>query len=335
MSFLDFEFEILQDGKKRLDLALKEFLADSGDHGLSELRDKLTRNKLSKLISQGFVRVDDEVVTKAGFVVSPGDVVQVSIPTEVLPSSVIEPSSDVRLDIVYEDDDLLVLNKQAGIIVHPGTGGEQGTLAHGLVAYLGEKILEVGHPLRPGIVHRLDKETSGLMVVAKTNHAYQQLTTMFLPPRQISRKYIALVTSLPDAGLLKGTINLPILRHPTQRTKMLAGKNLTNARAAVTHWHVVSRLKFGYILELELETGRTHQIRVHLQAHNSHIFGDDTYGFSLAAVPNEFRSVLKQISRVALHAKQLIFKHPVSGKLMEFVAKIPVDMQRVIEGLHM
>jgi 23S rRNA pseudouridine1911/1915/1917 synthase len=213
---LDFEFISVQ-SKQRLDLALREFVeAETQNQELSSL--SLTRSKLAKLIVSGFAKVNDEIVTKPGFNVAAGDLIQFCVPVDEL-SLVINPDPNIKLNIVYEDEYFLVLNKQAGITVHPGVGNEKQTLCHGLVAYLGEELLKVGHPLRPGIVHRLDKGTSGLMLVAKTSPIYLALTEMFLPPRRISRRYVALATNSPDRNRQAGTIDIPIARHPVQRKK--------------------------------------------------------------------------------------------------------------------
>ncbi|MDR2338221.1 MAG: RluA family pseudouridine synthase [Deltaproteobacteria bacterium] len=327
---LDFEFISVQN-KQRLDLALKEFVkAETQNQELSSLN--LTRSKLAKLIVSGFVRVNDEIVTKLGFNVAVGDFIQFSIPIDKL-SLVITPDPSVKINVVYEDEYFLVVNKQAGVTVHPGGGNEKQTLCHGLVAYLGEKLLKVGHPLRPGIVHRLDKGTSGLILVAKTQQVYLALTEMFLPPRRISRRYVAIATNTPDRSRSSGTIDIPIARHPVQRKKMLADKNLSLARPAITHWILLTELAYGCLLELELETGRTHQIRVHLQAKNVQIIGDEVYGFSLPNVPKKFLPIIKQMDRVALHAKYLKFKHPITDDLMEFESPLPEDMQKIITQL--
>jgi 23S rRNA pseudouridine1911/1915/1917 synthase len=326
---VDFEF-VAEQNKQRLDVALKEFVGATQDVELAGFN--FTRSKLAKLIVSGFVKINDEIVTKLGASVTTGDLIQFSIPTDKV-SSVITPDSNVKINVVYEDEHFLVVNKQAGVIVHPGVGNEKQTLCHGLVAYVGEELLKVGHPLRPGIVHRLDKGTSGLMLVAKTHEMYLALTEMFLPPRKISRHYVAIATNAPDRNKSSGTIDIPIARHPIQRKKMLADKNLAFARPAVTHWKLLNEMAYGYFLGLQLETGRTHQIRAHLQAKNVQIIGDEVYGFNLHNVPKQFLAVVKQMDRVALHAKCIKFEHPVTRDLMEFTCDLPEDMQKLVSQL--
>jgi len=235
--------------------------------------------------------------------------------------------------VIFEDDEILVVDKPAGVVVHPGAGSRERTLAHGLLHHVGESLSRVGHPLRPGIVHRLDRGTSGLLVVAKTQAAYQDLIRQFQPPRAISRSYLAVVASLPKAfSAEEGTIELPIGRDPVRRERMSIQRK--RGREATTRWRVVERLGFGAVLSVSLETGRTHQIRVHLQHMGAPIFGDSTYGPPLRSLPPRVRQLSDTLGRQALHAQSLKFVHPRSGKEMEFESPVPGDIAAVVEQLR-
>ena len=314
-----------EDQSGRIDVVLTKLLADVQGSPYS-------RAKIQKYLESGAVRINDDVIIKSSYKVSGGDEITIFLTTE--QGCELEPDSSVKFDVVYEDESVLVVNKPAGVVVHPGAGKEKGTLAAGLLARYGSKFLEVGHPLRPGIVHRLDKETSGLMVIAKTQQAYYALSSQFLPPRTIKRKYYALTMRLPrSAGVVahEGVIEFPISRHPHIRTKMTAKRQ--EGRAAVTHWHLAEGYGNGFLIELELETGRTHQIRAHLEALNAPIIADELYGFRVENVDSGLKKAIKDLGRVALHAKSLSFKHPNEEKMMEFQAELPEDMQRLIEVL--
>lgn len=340
---IEFEF-CLRDTEagERLDVLLTNFLKESfsTEEGVALQHERLpTRSRVARWITEGFVFVDFKPVTKASFKPSPGSQVKVSVPSSTSVSLRGDP--DVEIDLCYEDRDVLVVNKQSGLVVHPGAGQEEGTLVQGLLHYLGPTFLQVGSPLRPGIVHRLDKDTSGLMVVAKSDRSYHHLVKQFLPPRSISREYIALTLKIPgeksssDAvsgfgeEYPKGVIDLPIGRHPVQRKKMAALS--AGGKDARTAWEVKEFLKHGCLLKLVLSTGRTHQIRVHLQTMNAPIVGDPLYGPSLNGLPSSLRGPVKKLGRQALHASRLSFTHPVSQEQMTFESPLADDMAELVE----
>ena len=330
----EFEFEIKSSNGRRLDVVLTESLRSDEAAKMINNSEFISRSKVEKLIESGCVRINDEIITKPSFRPDDGDNVSLLVPDE-HPNAVFADSS-VSYEVIYEDSEVLVINKPAGLVVHPGSGCECSTLVHGLVARYGVKLLEIGHPLRPGIVHRLDKETSGLMVVALTQKSYVSLTGQFLPPRTVKRKYLALVGRLPvvfkSRNELNGTIELPISRCSVKRTKMSALQGY--GREAVTHWEVKEAYSAGYLLELTLETGRTHQIRAHLEAMRCPIVGDDLYGYHAQKLPMNVERAIKDMNRVGLHAHKLSFLHPADGSYMEFVAKLPDDMDRVLNAMR-
>ena len=272
--------------------------------------------------------LNGEAVRKASRPVCDGDLVEIRVP--VVTSGGPVPDSAVSFNVVYEDSQVAVVDKPAGLIVHPGAGNEQGTLVHGLLARYGESFSGVGNSKRPGIVHRLDKDTSGLMVVARTGRAYRSLIAQFQPPRSVHRSYFALVSNLPkgrsEEG--RGVIDAPIGRDPFTRTKMAV--DAPGAREALTRWEVVEGLAFGFLLKLSLETGRTHQIRVHLSARGAPIVGDPVYGARLQDFPGELRPWVREFGRQALHAAELSFAHPESGAMMTFGSELPADFARLL-----
>ncbi|MDA8139926.1 MAG: RluA family pseudouridine synthase, partial [Desulfobacteraceae bacterium] len=237
------------------------------------------------------------------------------------------------LTILYEDRDLIVVNKPPGLVVHPAAGHACGTLVNGLLHHCPD-LVGIGGERRPGIVHRLDKDTSGVMVVAKNNQAHQGLSQSF-KDRRIQKIYLAIVMGCPDqAG---GTIDLPVGRHPMDRKKMSV--NSPRGRIAVTNWQVREQFPGAALLALELKTGRTHQIRVHCQSMGHPIVGDPIYGSKrglqhLDRAHSEVYAVLKQAQRQMLHAARLGFVHPVSGQFMTFEAALPQDMALLIEALR-
>ncbi|HTR01305.1 MAG TPA: 23S rRNA pseudouridine(1911/1915/1917) synthase RluD, partial [Candidatus Acidoferrum sp.] len=233
------------------------------------------------------------------------------------------------LDIVYEDDDVIVINKPVGLVVHPAAGNYSGTLLNGLLAH----VPELRSLPRAGIVHRLDKDTSGLMVVAKNLAAHQDLVSQ-LSQRTVSRQYHAVVVGVATAG---GTIDAPIGRHPVQRQKRTV-TDAADARPAVTHYRVIQRFRSHSHLLVQLETGRTHQIRVHLAHIGMPIVGDQVYGGRYkpprGAAP-ALLDFLQQFKRQALHAGHLGFEHPASGEYLEFDAELPADMQELLRLLEL
>ena len=242
---------------------------------------------------------------------------------------------DISLDILFEDDHILVLNKAAGMVVHPGAGHDSGTLVHALIAHCGDSLTGIGGETRPGIVHRLDKDTSGVMVAAKTAIAHQRLSVMFAE-HDLTRRYTALVW-----GILKernATIDAPIGRNTRDRKKMAI---LAKGRDAVTHIHAARVLPpLASVVECVLETGRTHQIRVHM-AHIGHgVIGDPSYGRPMRAgqMPDQaLRDALaglRAFPRQALHASHLGFDHPITGEALGFDTPLPADMEALIKGLE-
>ena len=240
--------------------------------------------------------------------------------------------------VVYEDDALIVIDKPAGLVVHPGAGHAKGTLVNALIAHCGQSLSGIGGVARPGIVHRLDKDTSGLLVVAKTDRAHRALAKQFADhgrTGQLERGYLALVWGAPSRP--HGTIDAPVGRHPASRTKMavLRGKG----REAVTHWRVVETFGRGKepvasLIECTLETGRTHQVRVHL-AHIGHpLIGDPLYGqgfkSKLRTLPEPLPGKLAALSRQALHAEHLAFVHPTNGTLLKFNSPLPAELAEIV-----
>ena len=308
---------------ERLDVALTSLLK-SGEFVLGTISP--TRSKVSKWIQAGSVSIDDQVIFKPSYKLSAGSLVTLPVP-EIEPLN-LEPDSSIKLNIVYEDQDLLVIDKQPGIAVHPGAGIKSGTLVHGILAHVGSE-LSVGEVSRPGIVHRLDKDTSGLMVVAKNDIAYQGLVLQFVPPRTIHRTYRALVCKAPKGGN-KGCIDKPIGRDPKNRKRMAI---VDDGRAAVTDWSILEQYSFGALLELTLHTGRTHQIRVHLASEFASILGDPVYGIHYGNLSKKLRDSIGKLSRQALHACALKFIHPLSKQELAFTSDIPQDMKDLQEIL--
>lgn len=293
-----------------------------------------SRSKASRWISEGRVEVNDEVIVKPSYRPREGFLVTVNLP----PPRKMELSPDalVKFEIVHEEDSFLVLNKPPGLVVHPGAGHFEGTLVHGLLSHLGEGIRAIGDCLRPGLVHRLDKDTSGLMVVAKTEAAFQGLSNQFLPPRTCSRVYLALCTQAPRQeakGSIEqrgqGVIEAPIARDARERKKMAVASR--GGREAKTSWRVVEARGRGCVLELSLDTGRTHQIRVHLSSMGAPIVGDPLYGKGFQGVPPRLRERAAEFGRQALHAGGLSFLHPLSRERVSFEAQMPKDMAKLIE----
>ncbi len=299
---------------ERLDKVLTSYLQTS------DRIESITRSKVSANISAGHVKVNQQIIDRPSYKVGELDLIEIFIPNPE-PLS-LEPDSTVSLNIVFEDEFLIVLNKQAGLVVHPGAGNKSGTLVNGLLAHLDCSNLSVGENLRPGIVHRLDKDTSGLMVVAKTESAFQNLQKQFLPPRKIKRTYLALSRNIGRQlqGRTEFRIDQPIGRDPANRIKMAVRPE---GKPGVTNWFLDKTYSHGVIQRLELETGRTHQIRVHLAYLGCPIVGDPLYGEKIGAFPPGLRKAVLDFGRQALHAWKLEFEHPLSGAVLEFEA--PLD----------
>ncbi|MBI4608937.1 MAG: RluA family pseudouridine synthase [Candidatus Rokubacteria bacterium] len=288
---------------------------------------ELSRTRLQSLVASGRVIVAGEP-RKAAYRVRPGERVSVTVPPPELERLVPEA---VPLSIVYEDEHLLVVDKPAGMVVHPGAGHTSGTLAAALLAHA-PSLAGVGGPGRPGIVHRLDKGTSGLLVVAKRPRAYTALVKQFAA-RRVSRCYLALVHG--ELTPSRGVIEAPIGRHPRDRTRM-AIRPAGEGKAALTHYTVIERFPGFTYLEARLGTGRTHQIRVHLASLGHPVVGDDTYGRrAMPRIRDPILSALVNgLSGVALHAATLGLVHPVSGQPLDFTSPLPDRIARLLSHLR-
>jgi 23S rRNA pseudouridine1911/1915/1917 synthase len=277
----------------------------------------LSRSRLHALIEDGSVLVDGQRVA-AKLKLKPGQHVSLDLP-KIKPARL--KSQDIPLDILFEDKDLLILNKPAGLVVHPGAGHSEGTLANALLFHLGAKIQALFGAERPGIVHRLDKDTSGCMVVAKSELAFKSLSKQ-ISSHEAGRTYLALVWGRMDED--RGLIDAPLGRSQTDRRKFAV--RLERGKEARTHFLVKERFTHGCMLELKLETGRTHQIRAHLLSIGRPIVNDPEYGTAPQSVPVTLRDALKKaIDRQALHAWKLDLEHPVSGKKISVTAPVPPD----------
>jgi len=297
----------------------------------------LSRSRLKALILAGQVTVEGRTVRDPALSVNSGVTITVTLPE---PEPARPAPEAIPLDIVYEDDALIVLNKPAGLVVHPAAGHASGTLVNALIAHCGDSLSGIGGVRRPGIVHRLDKDTTGLMVVAKTDRAHRRLSKQFADKREsaIERDYLALVWGAPDRP--RGTIDAPLDRHPHAREKRSVRDG---GREAVTHWEVLERYAgtdgkpVAALLSCRLETGRTHQIRVHLSHIGHPVMGDETYatGFRTKAARLEpaAREALTALGCQALHAGHLAFEHPEAGEVLDFDADPPADMARLRAAL--
>ena len=302
----------------------------------------LSRTRLKALILDGAVTIGARTIRDPGYRVNAGESIAVTVP-EAEPA---EPGGEsIPLNIVHEDDEIIVIDKPAGLVVHPAPGHATGTLVNALIAHCGDSLSGIGGVKRPGIVHRLDKDTTGLMVVAKTDAAHQSLAAQFADHGRtgpLRRGYLAFVWGAPARQ--KGTIEAPIDRHPKSRDRMAVR---AKGRAAITHWQVLERFggkdgkkgdkPVASLIECRLETGRTHQIRVHL-AHAGHpVLGDATYGpgfkTKAARLPEAARQALDGLGRQALHAYLLAVQHPKSGQKLEFRSELPADLVRLHHSL--
>jgi 23S rRNA pseudouridine1911/1915/1917 synthase len=290
---------------------------------------ELSRSQIKRLIDEGHVRIAGATV-KAGLKLRGDEVVSILLPD---PEPVDAVPEAIPLAILYEDPHLIVINKPAHMVVHPAPGHRGGTLVNALLHHCRD-LSGIGGALRPGIVHRLDKDTSGVMVATKDDQTHQQLARQF-KAHSIQRRYRALVHGLVQNQ--QGTIDRPIGRHSSQRLKM--SSSTRRGRRAVTHWQVLQRYDRDRLtlLDLTLETGRTHQIRVHLAEMNLPVVGDPLYGsarLARALADPRLRKLIEQLGRQFLHAWQLGFIHPQSGAALEFCAPLPCELQGVIDYLE-
>lgn len=292
------------------------------DQSLAQLLPQFSRARMQQWIREGRVHVDD-VVLRPRDPVHGGETVVLEVPA--IESTASQPQA-IPLDIVYEDKDLLVINKAADIVVHPGAGNPDRTLLNALLHHAPA----LASLPRAGIVHRLDKETSGLMVVARNEAARLNLIDQ-LAQRTLTREYVAVVSGTLVAG---GTVDAPIGRHARERTRMAV---TTRGKPAVSHYRVVRRFRRHTLVRVQLESGRTHQIRVHMAHLGFPVFGDPVYGGRLRIPPDsdaEFIAVLRGFRRQALHAARLGLIHPRDGRPREWEAPVPEDMQALIDALE-
>ena len=289
---------------------------ERADAALARLAPDLTRSAAQRLLEEGRVLREGRPLRKNDKLQA-GDVLALDLPE---PQPVALEPEDIPLDIVYEDKDLLVINKPKGLVVHPAAGHWSGTLVNALLYHCRDSLSGINGELRPGIVHRIDKDTSGLLIVAKNDFAHQALAAQ-LQDHTLARTYVCLVVGgvREDSGV----IDAPIGRHPTDRKKMAVTEK--NSRHAVTHWRVLERFPGYTLLECRLETGRTHQIRVHMAYRNHPIVGDTVYGRP--------KPELGQNSQ-CLHARALTFRHPRTGETMTLTCPLPDYFTRLLEALR-
>jgi len=297
------------------------------DRFLASRMEAHTRSFLRKLILGGLVQVDGAVIKKAGHSLEQQTTVELSLPEEA-PDS---PRGEaLPLDLVHEDDDLLVLDKAAGMVVHPGHGNRHGTVVNALLG-AGIELASSGGPDRPGIVHRLDQGTSGLLIVAKNDPAYRALTAAFAA-RSVQKRYVALVWGHPDPP--EGTVTRGIARSRVNRVKMTTSGS--RGRSAVSHFSTRETLPGFALLDVRPETGRTHQIRVHLQSIHHPIVGDARYGGRMWKGLQDpiKRMAVREFRHLALHAARLAFDHPSSGRRMRFEAPLPTSFEALLQVLR-
>ena len=305
-----------------MDSILKSFTADSAarcDVCIAEKLPEITRSYVRKLFDEERITVNKKTVRPA-FKVKPGDEVCVNLPE---PKELSAKEENIPLDIVYEDDDIIIVNKPKGMVVHPAPGHAAGTLVNALMYHFGkEGLSSINGEFRPGIVHRIDMNTTGILVVCKNDKAHKSLSEQ-LKVHSITRKYYAIVCN--NISEDEGTVNLPIGRHPKDRKKMAI--NYKNGRDAVTHYKVLERLgnnKYAFI-ECQLETGRTHQIRVHMASIHHPILGDDVYGPANCPF---------KLTGQTLHAGVLGFIHPTTGEYVEFKSELPEYFNKLLVNLR-
>jgi 23S rRNA pseudouridine1911/1915/1917 synthase len=302
------------------------------DKYLMNFIENVTRNKIQAAAKDGSIFVND-VPVKSNYKVKPNDLISVKF--EHPPHENLLVAEDIPIDVVYEDDDLLVVNKPAGMVVHPGHGNYSGTLINALIFHF--ENLPNNSSDRPGLVHRIDKDTSGLLVVAKTELAMAHLSSQFAK-KTSEREYVALVWGNMDDD--EGTIDGHIGRHPKNRLQntVYEGENIDKGKSAVTHYKVIERLGYVTLVTCKLETGRTHQIRVHMKHIGHTLFNDSRYGGQRILKGTTFTkykqfvdNCFKILPRQALHAKTLGFEHPTTGEFMRFQSEVPEDIAECIE----
>lgn len=287
------------------------------DRYLSDCLEELSRSYLQKLLKDGGVQVNGKTV-KSNYKVAPGDQISLEVPDAVEPEIEAEP---MDLDILYEDSDIILINKPKGMVVHPAAGHYTGTLVNGLMHHCKDDLSGINGVMRPGIVHRIDMDTTGVLIVCKNDKSHNAIAEQ-LKVHSITRKYYAIVH-----GVLKeddGTVNAPIGRHPIDRKKMSI--NEKNGKEAVTHYHVLRRFRRFTFVECQLETGRTHQIRVHMSSIGHPLLGDQVYVQS--------KCPFSGLQGQTLHAGVLGILHPTTGQYMEFSAPLPEYFENLLKKLE-
>ncbi len=314
------------------------FIVDKGqsllriDKFLTSRIENASRTKVQNAAEAGNILVNGKAV-KSNYKVKPSDIVSVVLPHP--PREIELIPQDIPINIIYEDEDILMVNKEPGMVVHPGYGNYTGTLVNALAYHLKDNPLFASGELRPGLVHRIDKDTSGILVIAKNELAMNKLASQFFNRTSV-RKYIALVW-----GTLKddeGTITVNIGRNPRDRKQMYVFEDGSDGKHAVTHYKVIERLGYVTLVECKLETGRTHQIRVHFKHIGHPLFNDELYGgheilkgTTFSKYKQFVQNCFKILPRQALHAKSLAFEHPTTKKWMAFDSDLPDDMKQVID----
>jgi len=314
------------------------FTADAGqsalriDKFLSARIENTSRTRIQNAANAGNILVNNLPV-KPNYKVKPGDIVQVVLPSP--PREIELIPQNIPLTIVYEDDDVVVVNKEAGMVVHPAYGNYTGTLVNALMWHFKDLPLFQTGELRPGLVHRIDKDTSGILVMAKNELSLNRLSKQFYE-RTTDRKYVALVWGTPEPA--EGTITGNVGRNIRDRKIMQVFPDGKQGKPAITHYRLIEDLGYISMVECKLETGRTHQIRVHFSYIKHPLFNDDEYGGARILKGTTFskyqqfvKNCFKILPRQALHARSLAFDHPVSGKRMSFDSELPADMQQVID----
>lgn len=328
---------------------LKAFITNEGDSGrldawlAQKMAPDYSRSRIKALIEAGAVSVNGETITEPKKKIAPLMKISISLP-EIADAEPI--AENIPLDIIYEDDDLIVINKPIGLVVHPGAGNTSGTLVNALLYHCGASLSGIGGVKRPGIVHRLDKDTSGVMVVAKHDIAHRNLSEQFADHGRtgaLERAYWALVWGAPNP--IKSTISTFLGRSNDRLKRAVCSEHAPDAKHAITHYKTKQSFggqegvdAFASLVECRLETGRTHQIRVHM-AHIGHpLVGDLSYGAAFKTkankLPDEQREAINSFTHQALHAYLLQFEHPISGEIMRFEAKLPDDFSDLTEVLE-
>lgn len=331
-TYMDKKAFIVKDGQNaRIDSWLSQ-----------EMGDGFSRSRIKSLIEAGAVCVDGIKVLECKKKVSDGARIEIRLPE---PEAAEPEAENIPIDVIYEDDDVIVVNKPAGLVVHPGAGNGQGTLVNALLYHCGTSLSGIGGVKRPGIVHRLDKDTSGVMVVAKHDQAHQALSAQFADhgrTGKLERAYLALHWGAPNPT--KGTIDTYLGRSSDRLKRAVTAPNAADAKHAITHYKVIEKFQaredgsaLCALTECRLETGRTHQIRVHM-AHIRHpLLGDITYGAAFKSkinrLSNRAQIWVNALNRQALHAYLLQFEHPTSGNIMRFETEMPHDMVTLIDSL--